>query len=259
MDGESTELSRQTVMQCVLLASRIILESGGETYRAEETISRMGRALGATSAESFALPGGVFVTLVYDDGKAYSRNVRLRRIGFQLDRVDAVNAVSRRVEKGELTSEETYDALLEIGSRRSLYKPLLVNLCAGGSGAFFALAFGASWLESGIAFFCALFAQLVNWLLCMRSPRFSLQPFFSSFICVLTALFGAGLFSLPSADLVVAGAIMPLLPGISLTNAVRDTTRGDTLSGVTHAVNAILVAALLAAGTVTAHAFYGLF
>ncbi|MDD3882390.1 MAG: threonine/serine exporter family protein [Eubacteriales bacterium] len=259
MDSENIELPRRTAMQCVLLASRIILESGGETYRAEETIARMGRALGASSVESFALPGGVFVTLVYDDGKAYSRNLRLRRTGFQLDRVDAVNAVSRKVAGGELDAGQTLDALLEIASRRSLYKPLLVNLCAGGSGAFFALAFGASWLESGIAFFCALFAQLVNWLLCMRSPRFALQPFFSSFVCVLTALFCSGLLSLQSPDLVVAGAIMPLLPGISLTNAVRDTTRGDTLSGVTHAVNAVLVAALLAAGTVTAHAFYGLF
>ena len=44
------------------LAGRIIMENGGETYRVEETVTRMGRAFGLKNVESFAVPSGVFVS-----------------------------------------------------------------------------------------------------------------------------------------------------------------------------------------------------
>lgn len=56
------------------LAGRIIMENGGETYRVEETVTRMGRAFGLKNVESFAVPSGVFVSCEKEDG--HSRNRR---------------------------------------------------------------------------------------------------------------------------------------------------------------------------------------
>lgn len=47
---------------------------------------------------------------------------------------------------------------------------------------------------------------------------------------------------------VISGTIMPLLPGLAMTNAVRDTMRGDLLSGMARATEALVNAVLLAAG-----------
>ena len=44
------------------LAGRLIMENGGETYRVEETITRMGRAFGLQEVESFAVPSGIFIS-----------------------------------------------------------------------------------------------------------------------------------------------------------------------------------------------------
>ena len=46
----------------------------------------------------------------------------------------------------------------------------------------------------------------------------------------------------------VAGALMPMLPGLAMTNAVQDTMRGDMVSGISSAVSAAMSAVLLAVG-----------
>jgi uncharacterized membrane protein YjjP (DUF1212 family) len=53
-------------------------------------------------------------------------------------------------------------------------------------------------------------------------------------------------------ELIVAGAIMPLVPGLAMTNAVQDSMRGDMLSGLSHGVQAILTAFLIAGGALLA-------
>ena len=55
-------------MEPLLLAGRLIMENGGETYRVEETITRMGRAFGLSEVESFAVPSGLFVSYRRGDG-----------------------------------------------------------------------------------------------------------------------------------------------------------------------------------------------
>ena len=47
---------------------------------------------------------------------------------------------------------------------------------------------------------------------------------------------------------IIIGAIMPLLPGLAITNAIRDTVNGDLVSGVARAAEALLKAVAIAAG-----------
>ena len=54
------------------------------------------------------------------------------------------------------------------------------------------------------------------------------------------------------AEIVVAGAVMPLVPGLAMTNAVQDSMRGDLLSGLSHGMQAILTACMVAGGALLA-------
>ena len=68
---------------------------------------------------------------------------------------------------------------------------------------------------------------------------------------LLTALLpGLAVLFLPQlhTEAAIAGALMPLVPGIAMTNAVQDTMRGDMLSGLSHGVQALLTACLIAGG-----------
>ena len=55
-------------------------------------------------------------------------------------------------------------------------------------------------------------------------------------------------------EAVIAGALMPLVPGVAMTNAVQDTFRGDMVSGVSHGVSALLTAFMIAGGALLASA-----
>jgi len=49
-------------------------------------------------------------------------------------------------------------------------------------------------------------------------------------------------------DLIVVSSVMPMVPGVAITNAIRDTLHGDLISGVARTLDAFIVAASIAAG-----------
>ena len=66
-------------------------------------------------------------------------------------------------------------------------------------------------------------------------------------IAVLTVLlYAAGLGI--NINAMITGSIMPLVPGLGITNALRDIIAGDYLSGGARMFDAIVVASALAAG-----------
>ena len=70
-------------------------------------------------------------------------------------------------------------------------------------------------------------------------------------LCLLSSgmtRIGAG----ESADKMMIGTIMLLIPGIGLTNSVRDLISGDIMSGLLRFFNSLLVAAAIAAGYILA-------
>jgi len=128
------------------LAGRLIMENGGETYRVEETITRMGRAFGLRNVESFAIPSGVFISYRKSDGSLETVVKRVRRGSTNLTRVDEVNAVSRQVEKENLSCEEALEKLLAIQRRWPLInKKILVLAVAISSGGWAVMFGGGAW------------------------------------------------------------------------------------------------------------------
>ena len=70
----------RSCMEPLLLAGQLIVESGGEIYRVEETITRMGRAFGLDAVESFAVPSGLFISFRLSDGNTESAVKRVRLV-----------------------------------------------------------------------------------------------------------------------------------------------------------------------------------
>ena len=51
-----------------------------------------------------------------------------------------------------------------------------------------------------------------------------------------------------SLDMIIIAGLMPLVPGVPITNAVRDLLAGHILSGIARGIEALLVAAALGTG-----------
>lgn len=240
------------------LAGRLIMENGGETYRVEETITRMGRAFGLTDVESFAVPSGIFISYRGTDGRIETAVKRVRKGATNLTRVDEVNAVSRRVVTEGLSCEEALAALETIARERpALGRGLLLAVAAVSSGGWAVMFGGRVW-----DFLCAAAVGAVVQLISQLLDRFHMQTLAAtlagSFLAALLPMTFHHLTGLGVPDAMVAGALMPMLPGLAMTNAVQDTMRGDMISGLSHGVSAVLTAVLVAGGALMASSLFTL-
>jgi len=236
-----------TTLDAVCLASEMILESGGETYRAEDTVERMCQGLGIPKVDVLALPTGLMLTLTLEDDSSISRIVRVHSRSNDLGRMDQCNDISRRVASGQMSAEEALRALREIKRPRKEHRFLLIAASAL-SAASFTVMLGGSWLDFAVSFFCGALVQLVLPPLAqMRVPPV-ISSMFAGALTTLMALVGRMFFPAVTIEPVISGAIMPLLSGWAVTNAMRDTIRGDLVSGGARVIEAILSVMMLAAG-----------
>ena len=83
--------------------------------------------------------------------------------------------------------------------------------------------------------------------------KLNINDFFINSLCGgITAFLAIILIKLhicSNIDKTIIGSIMLLVPGLTITNAIRDTIAGDILSGVTKTAEAIFVAVSIAVGT----------
>ena len=236
-------------MKALSLAGRIILENGGETYRAEDTVLRMARALGLKDAEVFAIPSGLFLSFTDENGEQRTSICRVYLRGIQLSRVNRVNEISRALTSGTLAADELLSHLREaelLGSGQpGWYAPLMAFVTS----AAFAVMFGGGWLEMLLGGFCGALTQLLPRLLPRSDTSAGMSgTLFASIFCALVPLVFRAVTGLCITEVVIAASIMPLVPGLSMTNAMQDILRGDMVSGVAHCARAVMIAAMVAGG-----------
>ena len=82
---------------------------------------------------------------------------------------------------------------------------------------------------------------------CM-GPQPLWQSLLAGALSSVIALGSVKIFGMGNQTAIITGAIMPLLPGLAITNAIRDTVNGDLVSGVARTAEALLKAVAIAAG-----------
>ena len=250
------ESDAQQMLAIAGLAARLMLQNGAETYRVEDTVLRMGCSFGFSGIDALAFSTGIVISI---SGEPCHQAVvrRVSRRNTNLTIVDEVNALSRRVAAGNLTMQETWDALKEIEKTPST-KPWQMVLCAGTAAGLFAVMFGGGALEFAVAMVCGLLGQIVGYLFRKEDLQLVLSSLFGGAVSAIVSMGAFFLFRLDMSSLesIISGAILPLMSGLMMTNAVRDTMRGDLVSGLGRGAEALLVAVMVAVGIGVVIQFY---
>ena len=234
-------------VEAVALAAKMTLENGGETYRAEQTVERMARGFGFKRVEVIAFPTGITMTLLTDSGASFTRIVRVSRRGIDLKKLDACNMVSRMAAAGLLTSGDAL-ARLEEENRKQPYSFAVQLLACSLSSGFFAVMLSGGAPEFFVAVLCGLGTQCILSLLGRLGVPGILNGMLSALFTAVIALIAHRLAPSLLVGPVISASIMPVLPGLAMTNAIRDTIRGDLISGGARFAEAVLCALTLGAG-----------
>ena len=117
-------------------------------------------------------------------------------------------------------------------------------LAAGG----FAVFFGGSLIDGAVAaLFALLICALQEKLLPISMNQLSFNLICSVIVGVLTGIC-TNLLTFLHMDKIMIGYIMLLIPGLAMTNAVRNVLVGNTISGIMRLIEAVLWATALALG-----------
>lgn len=237
------------IMEVCLLAGKIMLQSGAEIYRIEDTMNRIARACAVHESHSYVTPTGIFLSL---QGEAWDHEqtkfVRIYERQIDLHKIVNVNEISRKLCLGELTLAEAYKALLNIEKTAPLYPFWLQLIAAALASGFFSLTFGGTSMD----FLPAVIAGGLGFLLYTISSRRIPVKFFAEILGAITIGFCAYFFYhlgiAIQIDKVIIGSVMPLVPGVLITNAVRDLMAGDLVSGLARGTESFLTAFAIGAG-----------
>ncbi|MBU0928133.1 MAG: threonine/serine exporter family protein [Spirochaetes bacterium] len=228
-------------------AARIVLESGGETYRAEDVMAAVASSLGGLSPDSFATPTGFMASC--DDARGRSRSVvkRIRKRHMNLEKIARVSSLARDAASGRLDQDGVERELCAIDSLGSYPAPL-PSLGAAFVTGFFCLFFGGAWNDALVAAAIGVvIGMIMSWLGSMR-----LSEFFSNIVGgAIAAAIALGAHALGLAgntDAMIIGAIMLLVPGVMIVNAIRDIIAGDLVAGIARAADAFISAAGISIG-----------
>ena len=228
-------------------AGRIILESGGETYRSEDVVLALASALGGIDPDAFATPTGIIVSCQDDSGRSLSMVRRIRKRQMNLDKLVRVNSLARAAVAGTKNLDQVEHELCLIDASPEYPAPVIALGSAAITG-FFCLFFGGGWQDALVAAFIGLFmGRVTSWFKGLRISDF--------FINIVGGAFAAGLAITAiqlglgrHQDLIIIGAIMLLVPGVTIVNAIRDTIAGDLVAGIARGADAFTAAAGISIG-----------
>ncbi len=225
--------------------------AGAETFRVEESISRVLAAYGL-QADVFAIPNYLVVTIMTEDGHPITRMRRIGHHGNDLDAVEKYSGLSRAFCNRKPDPDEGLKWFDLVRERRLYYSMAMqyVGYVLGGAG--FALFFGGNFIDALCASICSILVGFVNKLLDEQRANQFFRTIASAFLMSMLAYAMGAVGLTQNPDAVTIGALMFLVPGLLFTNAMRDIIYGDTNSGVNRIVQVFLVAMAIALGTATA-------
>jgi uncharacterized membrane protein YjjP (DUF1212 family) len=250
---------QKRILILALFAGELMMKSGAEVYRVEDTIARICHACKIPYVECFATTTGIFLSIDSgdQDGDMHTFIKRISRISIDLDRISAINDFSRTFTSTDMSVEEGFEQLREIERRKPYGLPLNI-LGALLIGATLCPCFGGRAMDSVFCAFVTVLAYFVSLGIGRLHLNTFTATFLSCFFCATVTVLGRECGLVSMAAPVIIGAITLFMPGVAITNAARDLLSGDMLSGVARAAEALITAIAIAGGVGIALKFWSM-
>ena len=240
-------MNYKILFKTAMLAGEIMLRSGAETFRVEDTMNRILALSNLKTVESFCTTTGIFATLEHPSMEPITKVKRIDKRVTNLNRIHMVNHISRRLCEGKMNEKEAYLALLNVKHQKCFSKKtvaIFTVLCM----VHFIALLGGKPVDLLIGTLAGVAVILLDYSMDGKRVNVFISNVIKSMgIAVVTAGMSSVLQG-GNQSLIMIGSMMVLVPGVPITNAIRDTLEGEYMAGIARACEAFVVAMAIAIG-----------
>lgn len=222
-----------------------MMESGSEAYRVEDTMIRIAHSAGYKNSESYVTATGIFMSL-NDDTGAQIQQARRRSTNFE--KIAATNQLSRQFVAGEINLQELYTSLVKVDLETPTFKRSYSIIAAGIVSAALMIILGGAYSDIFLAVPIGALGFVVSTSFSSKTGMLFINDLFASMLITVLAFAFYQLGWVTNFDGLIIGCIMPLVPGLSLTAAMRDLFAGHLVTGIVRGVEATMTALVIGIG-----------
>lgn len=238
-------MKTKEVLDIALLSGEILLVSGAEIYRVEETIKRISDSYNI-NCECFVMPTGIFVSSNGSGDGFVSYVRRIKGRSMDLHKIELINSFSRKIQDNPLSYDEAMKELEYIQNGPYFKYPLML-MAAGMTAFVYALLFKGTIFEALIAFGISVLIYAFQEKIKNTGFQF-LQLLMAGMLAGGISIGMKKVFPILNIDKIIIGSIMILVPGVAITNSIKDALYGDIVSSISRMGEAIFVATALGIG-----------
>lgn len=227
MDQSLNKNSIEKELEVTLLAGRLLMESGAEIYRIEETMFHIARAFGLAKFEVFVISRGIFASALNQNGFSEAKVNTTKETFVNLRKLEEINRLSRRLSaEKNMSADDLIEDLNAIDNKNdyAALPRLFAYFLGAGS---FAFALGSSWQDSLVSAVTGLLIGVsLNFV-----HRFIKTDLILTIIGSIVATLSVNLMHLVGIGeyrgLIILGALMVLVPGAFFVNSIREFSQNN--------------------------------
>lgn len=234
-----------------------MLSNGAEIYRVEDTIVRICRAYKAVHIDVFVITSHIILTVQLEEEAPFTQMRLISRGNTpDLDYLNGLNEFSRKICRSTPSMSVFYAELKQI-PKKTYPLPIkcMTNALISASFSFYS---GGTPLDGVVSALIGILLAIASHFLANIKFNRVFTTFCSAAFCGILASIAVTSGLGDTIDKIVIGDIMILVPGLALTNSIRDIINGDIVSGLVRLAESLFITISLAAGFALALLLFGL-
>lgn len=239
-------LTREQTMNLAMAIGKVLLKSGAETSRVEDSMTRLCYHFGVYDLNVFVTPTFIILGDEHTEGKSIVCRIRTRSVN--LNNLSLINDFSYGLANWPYDYKETLAYFEEMLNQRPPYNKWLLCLASALGSACFAQLLGGNSHDFIAAFVTGGVATVLLKLLAGYRPSAFWENVLAGAAIGVTAIFCCSVSRQCTMEAITVGALMPFLPGLAFTNGLRDYMAGDLISGNSRVSEAMIFALSIAIG-----------
>lgn len=245
---------RSNLDQCataMIVTGQILLESGSEVARVEKLMNIVGDSFPMIdSCTSYVTMTGIMVTVSHE-GLFATKIARVHKVGNDLAKIRKVSSLAYSITDQNLSPENVLEQLEKISQTRQ-YKPWQIALFAAVGAAGFGFFFDLTLPAIACVFIFGLLVQVIGLYFDCHSINRFLKLLFEAFFAALLCYLFSQIVPDSQYSTMLLSVLMLLVPGMTLTNSLRDFLSGNYVAGSSRFTEALLVGITIAMGSAIA-------